>query len=154
MLARGLPFECPEGCGSKMGKQTTYPHQKSGRFGFCSWLGKRPHAPSQGIERSRFVRELDQLRPDPAAAFDRLPDLEALDYAERVRGNLVERQQVPFAVQEAAHVEVGDSDELRPHLLGRDLDLRCTRSWRVRTLSTTLSFLSSRWACTAAEEVA
>ncbi len=99
------------GSGSKMEKQTTSRHRKSGRRGQCSLgsLGEHPEELGQGIERSRSVRDLDHFqRPDPAAALDRFPELEAVDCASHVLGHLIGRQQVPFAVEEAAEVEEGD----------------------------------------------
>lgn len=61
-------------------------------------------------------------RPDPVAAFDRLPDVEAGECAARVLGHLVEGQHVSLVIEEVAGVEESDSPELAQSLLGRDPD--------------------------------
>src|ERR1700687_946744 len=119
-----MSFECFSGYGSKVEKKERYRHRRLGKHALSAcfdWLGKQAEAFCQASERGHFVRELHSHRPDLAAALDRFLDVEAVECAERVLGQLVGRQQVPMAIKEATRVGEGDSLELAHHLLERNL---------------------------------
>src|SRR5208282_4692057 len=125
MLARGCCLNAVRGCGSKMENAETYRHRKSDGCGLSAaseWLGKHPQVLGQRNDRRDSVLQYHLFqRPDPAAAFDRLLNLQELDCTARFLGHLVERQQVRLPVEEIERVGKGDSLELAHNPLDRDL---------------------------------
>src|SRR5271166_841498 len=98
----------PSGPWLKVDNHEIYRHRRLDRCGLSAcfgWLGEQPEVLRQGSERGHSVHELHSHRPDFAAAFDRLLDVEAVKSAVRVLGYLVGRQQIPLAVKQGAGIE-------------------------------------------------
>ena len=106
-----------------MEKQKTHRLRKSDRCGLPALLGWQDQTETLGqrIEGGHSVNELDSLRADLAAALDRMLDLKACDCPVRFPGQLVERQQLPFAVEERARIEGANGLELEQSLVEQSL---------------------------------